>query len=410
MRLPGFHGKKMIDIKEYLKKKTARTEEHSKEFARQIRSHRLKTLLRTVAIAAVAVAVIAALYIQIRNQVYSGYVLVSSQEKEHYEQTEVLGYQQGFLTYSKDGISYTDYHGNAMWNQTYEMQSPMVEVRDSWVAVGDYNGHIIYDIASDGTVQEIDTNLPIRKLAVSANGVVAATLEESDVTWINVYNPNGERAVSIKTTMQKSGYPMSLSLSDNGKLMQVAYLRAESGSMKAVVSFYNFGEVGQNYTDTMVSSYEYADSVIPYTAFLNPKTAFCVADNQLMIFADEGAEIPKNIFQSFLSEEIQDIYHSDTYIGLVFLNEEGNGKYRLDVYNREGDKVLEKVFDMEYREILFLKDGFLIYNEGECIICNMQGKEKYAGEIPEQTLLLKLLSGRRFLTVTQNSVDVMEMR
>ena len=88
-----------------------------------------------------------------------------------------------------------------------------------------------------------------------------------DVTWINVYNPTGEKAVGIKTTMQKSGYPVSVSLSDNGKLMMVAYLKAESGSMKSIVSFYNFDEVGQNYTDTMVSSYEYSDTVIPLAEF-----------------------------------------------------------------------------------------------------------------------------------------------
>ena len=96
-------------------------------------------------------------------------------------------------------------------------------------------------------------NLPVKSLSVAANGVVAAILEDGDVTWINVYNPTGEKAVGIKTTMQKSGYPVSVSLSDNGKLMMVAYLKAESGSMKSIVSFYNFDEVGQNYTDTMVS-------------------------------------------------------------------------------------------------------------------------------------------------------------
>lgn len=400
----------MVDIREHFKKKGRRTEEHSTEFARQIRVHRIKSLVRTLVIVGVLAGITLAVYIQIKNQVYSTYVLVSSEDKEQYSQTQLLGYQQGFLTYSKDGISYTDYHGNAMWNQTYQMQSPIVVQKGTWVVVGDYNGHMIYDIGLDGTTQEIDTNLPIKKLAVSANGVVAAVLEDSEVTWINVYNPNGERAVSIKTTMQKSGYPMSVSLSDNGKLMEVAYLRAESGAMKAVVSFYNFGEVGQNYTDTMVSSYEYADSIIPYTAFMNAGTAFSVADDQLMIFADEGQEIPKSVYQGYLSEQIQDIYYSENYIGLIFLNTEGGGKYRLDIYDRSGKKVLAKIFDLEYREILFIKDGFIIYNEAECIICNMQGREKYAGNIQEQTLLLRPLTGKRFLAVTQNTLDVMEMR
>ena len=37
--------------------------------------------------------------------------------------------------------------------------------------------------------KQIDTNLPVKSLSVAANGVVAAILEDGDVTWINVYNP-----------------------------------------------------------------------------------------------------------------------------------------------------------------------------------------------------------------------------
>ena len=332
----------MADIREYLQKKQKRPEKKTDDFKKQIRKHRIAVFLRLAGIAAALTALTSVVIIQLKNQTYSGYVVVSTVEKEVYENSVVKSYQNGFLTYSKDGISYTDSKGNAIWNQTYQMQSPIVSTRGQWVAVGDYNGHIIYDIDQNGTVQEIDTNLPIRSLTVSANGVVAAVLEDGSVTWINVYNPSGEKAVSIKTTMQKSGYPMSISLSDSGKLMEVAYLRVESGSMKGVVSFYNFDEVGQNYTDTMVSSYEYTDSVVPYCAFMNGSTAFSVADNELVIY--EGAEIPKSVFQILLDEEIQDVYYNEKYVGLIFQGNEGEGKYRLDIYDATGSHILSYPF------------------------------------------------------------------
>lgn len=237
---------------------------------------------------------------------------------------------------------------------------------------------------------------------------MAAVLEDGSVTWINVYNPSGEKAVSIKTTMQKSGYPMSIALSDSGKLMQVAYLRVESGSMKGVVSFYNFDEVGQNYTDTMVSSYEYTDAVIPYCAFMNSSTAFSVADNELVIY--EGAEIPKSVFQLLLNEEIQDVYYDEKHIGLIFPGSEGQGKYRLDVYDTAGNRILSYPFSMEYRDILFYRENLIIYNEAECIIAGLNGREKYAGDITEQTQLLKALGGNRYLAVTKDSLDTIEMK
>lgn len=399
----------MADIREYIRKKEKREESKQNDFRKQILVHRMRVIVRSLLIVGVIGSLMAVVYVQLKNQTYSGYVIASSVDKTQYSGTSVLDYQNGFITYSKDGISYTDYKGNAMWNQTYQMQSPIVSVRDKWVAVGDYNGHIIYDINLDGSVQEIDTNLPIRQLAVSANGVVAAILEDSSITWINVYNPSGEKAISIRTTMQKSGYPMSISLSDTGKLMQVTYLQAQSGSMKSVVSFYNFDEVGQNYTDTMVSSYEYANSVIPFSAFMNATTSFSVADNQLLLFGG-SSEIPKNIYQSFLSEEIRDIYYNDSYIGLVFTGTDGVGKYRVDIYDQTGNIVLSLPFNQEYKDIIFTKDNVIIYNEAECVITGLNGKERFSGNITEQTVLLKPLGGNRFLSVTQKALNIMEMK
>ena len=398
----------MTDIREYLQKKQKRPDREKDDLKKQIRKHRVKVFLRLAGIAAVLAVLTTVAVVQLKNQTYSGYVVVSTVDKPLYGGSTVKEYQNGYLTYSKDGINYTDAKGNAIWNQTYQMQSPIVSVRGQWVAVGDYNGHIIYNIDQNGTVQEIDTNLPIRSLTVSANGVVAAVLEDGSVTWINVYNPSGEKAVGIKTTMQKSGYPMSISLSDNGKLMEVAYLRVESGSMKGVVSFYNFDEVGQNYTDTMVSSYEYADSVIPCCAFMNGSTAFSVADNQLVLY--EGAEIPKSIFQVLLSEEIVDVFYSEKYLGLVFWGTEGAEKYRLDVYDTGGSLVLSYPFSMEYRDIIFSRDNLIIYNEAECLIAGLNGREKYRGDITEQTYLLKALGGNRYLAVTKDSLDTIEMK
>ena len=398
----------MTDIREYLQKKEKKADKKSEDFKKQIRSHRIRVITRSVCIIGVLAALTAAVYVQLKNQTYSECTVVTSSDRQQYAGTTLIDYQNGFVTYSKDGISYTDYKGNAMWNQTYEMQSPKVAVQDKWVAVADYNGHIIYDINQEGTVQEIDTNLPVKNLAVSANGVVAAVLDDGNVTWINVYNPSGAKAVGIKTTMQKSGYPMHISLSGNGKLMQVAYLKVESGSMKSVVSFYNFDEVGQNYTDTMVSSYEYGGAVVPFAAFMNESTAFSVADNQLMIY--EGAEIPKSVLQNFLSEEVRDVYYSDSYIGLVFDGTDGEGKYRIDIFDKTGTKAVSKSFSLEYRDIIFTKDTIIIYNEAECMISNLHGKDKYEGDISDQTQLLKPLGGNRFLAVTQDSLDIIEMK
>lgn len=262
-------GISMINVRTYLQKKAERKagEAQSRDFGALIQKHRLAVFGRTLFVIFVFALLGTLVYVQLKNQVYTSYVILSSIARQQYDSSVCLSYGNGFLSYSGDGISYTDAKGNAVWNQAYEMQEPMVRVAGSKVAVADYNGHIIYSISQDGNYIEIDTNLPIREIAVSESGMVAAVLEDTGITWIYLYSSMGETIAYIRTTMQNSGYPSALALSPDGTLLAVSYLTVDNGTAKSSVAFYNFSSVGQNYVDNFVSGSDYADAVIPFLAF-----------------------------------------------------------------------------------------------------------------------------------------------
>ncbi len=398
----------MPNLREYLSRQKERAaEKKPKDFGTRIHQHRLAVFTRTLVILAVCAGFGILIYIQLKNQIYTGYSILSSIEKQQFDGSACLSYASGFLTYSKDGISYTDSKGNAMWNQTYEMQNPLVRTAGTRVAVADYNGHIIYNISQDGNYVEIDTNLPIREFTIAANGMVAAVLEDSSVTWIYLYNAQGEKAAYLKTTMSKSGYPCALALSPDGKLLAVSYLSVQSGSMKSSVAFYNFSSVGQNYVDNFASGADYVDTVVPYITFIDNSTAFAVADNRLMIYT--GDQRPKSSADVFLDEEVQSVFYNESHIGLVFLDTTGNGKYRLDVYDLSGQIAASIYFDMDYKDIILKKDNIIIYSETQCILANMNGTERFNGNFETPYLLFSPLSGRKFLAVSKESIDIVEM-
>lgn len=288
------------------------------------------------------------------------------------------------------------------------MEEPRVRVAGSKVAVADYNGHIIYSISQDGNYIESDTNLPIREIAVSESGMVAAVLEDTGITWIYLYSSMGETIAYIRTTMQNSGYPSALALSPDGTLLAVSYLTVDNGTAKSSVAFYNFSSVGQNYVDNFVSGSDYADAVIPFLAFLNNDTSFAVADNRLVIYG--GGQRPKSVADVLLNEEIQSIFYNESHIGLVFLDTTGNGKYRLDVYNTSGLVETSLYFDMDYKDIIFRKDNIIIYNETQCLLANMNGVERFNGDFQTPYLLFAPIRGNRYLAVSQESIDIIEMR
>lgn len=403
-------GISMINVRTYLQKKAERKagEAQSRDFGALIQKHRLAVFGRTLFVIFIFALLGTLVYVQLKNQVYTSYVILSSIARQQYDSSVCLSYGNGFLSYSGDGISYTDAKGNAVWNQAYEMQEPMVRVAGSKVAVADYNGHIIYSISQDGNYIEIDTNLPIREIAVSESGMVAAVLEDTGITWIYLYSSMGETIAYIRTTMQNSGYPSALALSPDGTLLAVSYLTVDNGTAKSSVAFYNFSSVGQNYVDNFVSGSDYADAVIPFLAFLNNDTSFAVADNRLVIYG--GGQRPKSVTDVLLNEEIQSIFYNESHIGLVFLDTTGNGKYRLDVYNTSGLVETSLYFDMDYKDIIFRKDNIIIYNETQCLLANMNGVERFNGDFQTPYLLFAPIRGNRYLAVSQESIDIIEMR
>ena len=403
-------GISMINVRTYLQKKAERKagEAQSRDFGALIQKHRLAVFGRTLFVIFVFALLGTLVYVQLKNQVYTSYVILSSIARQQYDSSVCLSYGNGFLSYSGDGISYTDAKGNAVWNQAYEMQEPMVRVAGSKVAVADYNGHIIYSISQDGNYIEIDTNLPIREIAVSESGMVAAVLEDTGITWIYLYSSMGETIAYIRTTMQNSGYPSALALSPDGTLLAVSYLTVDNGTAKSSVAFYNFSSVGQNYVDNFVSGSDYADAVIPFLAFLDNDTSFAVADNRLVIYG--GGQRPKSVADVLLNEEIQSVFYNNSHIGLVFLDTTGNGKYRLDVYNTSGQVETSLYFDIDYKDIIFRKDNIIIYNETQCLLANMSGVERFNGDFQTPYLLFAPIRGNRYLAVSQESIDTIEMK
>ncbi|MDE7285661.1 MAG: hypothetical protein K2N55_02280 [Lachnospiraceae bacterium] len=316
------------------------------------------------------------------------------------------------LLYSKDGASCIDPMGNTVWNRTYEMQTPLFSICGQVAAIGDYNGRSIYVMDKNGEKGTVNTNLPIRDFCVSANCVVAAVLDDANITRIYVYNGNENTETPIiygKATMDKSGYPVSVSLSPNGHLMAVSYLYVDSGKMKSSVAFYNFGEVGKNETDNYVSGYDYLDTVIPYVQFMDNDSAFAVSDDRIVFF--QGTEKPLNIASNLLEEEVQSIYYNENYVGLVFINQSGESAYRLDVYNASGSRIHSQFFDIEYTDIVFHKDQIIIYNDLECQICNIKGVDKFAGSFEKSTsLVIPTSSVYKFVTVTSDSIETIELK
>mgnify|MGYP000019808496 CR=1 FL=1 len=397
----------MADIRSYLKEKEKR-EQKLAEYKEKLAKNKRNILYRTLLITAALAVLVIFISIQFKYHIYTEYEIVASVEREAVGGALDMRLGNAILTYSKDGAHCTDARGNVKWNQTFEIQDIRMAVSGTTAAIGEYNGRNIYLADAEKLFGEIATAMPIQNLAVSQNGYVTAILNDTDVTWIYTYNSSGELKYEGQAKMDNSGYPMAVGLSPNGELLCVSYVYLDAGVLKTNVAFYNFGSVGENVSDHLISTFFYPD-LVPYVGFLDDDTAFAVGDGRVMIYS--GGRKPVVEMERLYDREIHSVFHSDRYVGLVFLSEDSEHRYRIDVYDAAASKMRSFYFDMDYTDIFFEKDTMVIYNETQCQIMTMDGIEKFNGSFSKPVrLMLPTGKAYRYLLVTDSSIDTIQLK
>ncbi len=398
----------MADIKSFLKEREKR-EQNRTDYRTKILLHKVTAAYRVILICLVLVAVFVLLTVLYRRHVYTGYDIISSVEREKDSEAIDTALQNMVMTYSKDGARCADAKGNLIWNQTYEIQDVKLAKNGSVSAIGNYNGRDIYVQSTEGILGTINTNMPIRDIAVAANGNVTAVLADTDVTWINTYDASGNLLADGQTHMDLSGYPGAIALSPNGEMLAVAYVYVDAGTLKTNIAFYNFGPVGENVSDHIVSAYSYTDVLVPEICFMGGDTVFAVGDDSLLIY--KGSQIPELEARYLFDEEILSVFYGEKYIGLVFASDDPENRYRLEVYNTAAQMVDSFYFDIDYMDIIFTEDNFIIYNETQCVIRTYDGLEKFNGSFQEPVnVLIPMDAAYRYLLVTDYSFDVIQLR
>jgi len=396
----------MSHSQDYSHKKNTK---EKKEFNKMLFKHRMLIFSRIFFVIAIVATITIVLYYNYQNMVYIDYEVLKRVEFEENSTASYMNYNGNILKFSQDGAIAFTMDNTMLWNETYEMQSPMVDVAGEYVVLGDYKGTMIYVMNSAGKCGEIDAMLPVQKFCVSESGVVAAVLEDGKTTWIRVYDREGTAIAEIKTTMAISGYPISVSLSNDGIKLAVSYLFINNGKLTATVGFYNFGEVGQNEIDNFVSGFNYSDTVFPYVDFVNNATAVGVGNDKFIIY--RGNQKPVSEFELPLDEEIKSVFHGDKYIGLVYISGNNESKYRIDVYDEIGNKVLSQPFDIDYTDIVLSNELVIIHSSLDCAIYNMKGVEKYKGSFDKSVLtVIPTDSITKFILITANRAEEIQLK
>ena len=390
-----------------LLKKNRDIDEDMDSYKKNIRRHRLRNAGIVTGAFLILLFCAAGIRLHMENKTYQTYQVVKSFERADTMMTQYTEFLDYVLKYGKDGISCVDSENKLVWSQTYSMQNPIVEVCRGSAALAEENGTqaMIFDESGlQGTVQ---TRLPIRQISVASQGVLAVLLEDGDIMRLNLYDKKGEELVTSKFELQDTGYPLRMSLSADGTKLAVTFFQVQDGGISTCLAFYNFDSVGENQQDHMVAAKEIRDMVVPSVKYLDDTHCYAVGTGQILLY--EGKQIPELVAEISLDREVESVFYSAKYLGIVHEQEEQG--YLLRVYNVQGQLEFETSFDMEYTTLKFSGDNILIYNEFECMMLNGSGNVFFTGTFEESISNLYTLSGRsRYMVMHASRSDQIHLQ
>lgn len=343
-------------------------EQQNKE-KRKLKMNRMQW---TIAAGVLILAVVLVYALVKNNKVASSYEVVTSMSRGDDTSVYYCMMRKGMVKYSKDGVAMTNKSGTVLWNQTYEMASPTMTSAGDYVAVGDIGANTIYIFNEYGQLGRVSTDVPIQEIQISEQGVVAAVLSDTSSNYINLYDKQGNSLGSIKASLDNTGYPLAIALSPDASKLAVSYLIVKSGSMQSRIVAYDFSDVeGDHLLDT-----QELEGLYPKAAFLDSREVVLFGEKGFVLYQADSKKIET---QENFESEINSVFCTNQKLGFIFKNEDDNGKYRMEIYNKAGKKSSTYYFDLDYSGMTADDDEVILYNDEEMLIYQMGGRVRFRG-------------------------------
>lgn len=344
------------------------------------------------------------------NKKYNSYEVLESTSVTTSGNVKYEAYQNKMIKYSRDGISALDSSGNIIWNGSYDMIEPAVDISGKYVVVADIGGKTVSIYNGEDTGKEISTDYPIVQACVSSQGIVAVALEQESSNVINIYNPydiSDKLLVEIPTNVDE-GYLVCMDLSADGMNLAATYVCITGGQVQSRVAFYNFSDVGKN-TNCLVGAKNYDDRIVSDIRYLG--------ENNICIFADDGFQIwgemkkPEEVYHKNFKETIKSAFCNSEYTGVILATGSTSKPYRMNVFDMKGKMVLDMEFSDEYTEVKLYNTNEIILNSASgCTIFRLNGVKKFSTDIDGKVLKVFPSEKRnRYYLVTDSKIQKIKL-
>ena len=341
---------------------------------------------------------------------FKGYTVKESVEKGDDNSTQFTSYKNNLLKVSRDGVMALDTEGEYIWNGSYEMLDPVFDLCGDYVAIAERNGTQISIFGEKGLVNSITVEHPVLSVQIANQGVVAVMMEESNSVYISIYASNGSEKWAYKKELSSTGFPLSMTLSNDGKKLVLSYLETVSGTLTTNIACYNMDETGRNENQNFVGGSIYEGEVVPKVDFLANNVVCFYKDTGFVLYKMNRKLGKEPIKEVTFETPIRSVFSSSSYVGVITESGDDKEKYIVTVYDLAGKKVLEKGINYDYISVSMKDTEILFYDYSGCMILNTKGKVRFQTDFNENIVAMCGATKNKYYVVYGDRIDLIQLR
>ncbi|MBQ5430814.1 MAG: hypothetical protein IIU28_04085 [Lachnospiraceae bacterium] len=366
--------------------------------------HRRRYLLWLLCIPVVVLVVVFFANLLNRYGQFDSYDVVDEFKVSSASTLNYSEFNGGLVSYSQDGASYLNNKGEAVWNEAYDMQSPKVRIAKQRMLIYDTKGTTMKILSPEKEEGEIQTNLPIVRADVAADGTVAAMMQEGATGYLNVYKADGTQLAQGQVHLAKTGYPLDLAISEDGKRLAVSMASVSKGQLTSTLNIYDFSEKGEGQRDNLVGTFQYTDGLCPEVEFFEDGSIVAYSNHKIHLI--DASSKPEEIETIKVKPEIKSVMTGDDAFGIIIDNDNNTEKY-LQVFSESGKEKFKKKLDISYTQCRFLTNGEILITNGENLrVYNKLGRVRFSYDFSETLVSFLPTEGRQeYLLITEGKCE-----
>ncbi|MBE5956027.1 MAG: hypothetical protein E7253_06200 [Lachnospiraceae bacterium] len=363
---------------------------------------------RRLGIGIAVVLVVISLFLAYWFRSFNSYEEIRYTQNTEGNGTRYEVFLQGYLKYSKDGISYLSQKDEVQWTEAFTMGKPLVVSNGQYAVAADMDGNLVHLFDRNGKVGEFSMTHPIKKILLAKQGVFCVVLDGMNENYIRLFDTKGVMLAEIKTKIENNGYPMAVALSSDASKLVASYYRVDGIDSQNIVSFYNFGEGGKGQSGNLVGTYQMDNMLIPKVAFTDDDTVYVVGDSRMLVY--DVKDIPKQKKEILYPANPINIFNNEDYIGFTCENpiEEVEAEkaepYEIYVYTKNGNLLKHFGAAAVYDNVKMIDNLIAGFTGNVCSIIRTNGMEMFYCDMGKNIVdILPTNSRTEFLFVYSES-------